>query len=421
MHFQMQRPSADTLLLMGGILMTAFLLWFAVNSQLNARPVARALLQGVALSLGQTIEYLAARDPSFKTLANFHYRDIAYFSLIDRSGRVRFHQNPELTGEMVKDDRYLPAFSASAPVENRIRLGTGEEVYECNLPLHLSGESMVLRLVLHTWQADQIINRARAGAIILLTLTLGFWILGFLLTRLLKRDARHREQMARQEQMARLGTLGAVLAHEVRTPLAGIKGYAQLLGERITEERSRGFAALIAQEAIRLEGLVNDLLDYARQDDPDNGCTLLNEELLNTAWNIMSDRANVQTVNLKLSIQSGVWVACRPERLRQLLINLFSNAMQAIPSGGTIQATVTEGRQIVTLKVRDSGAGFTEEAIKKAFDPFYTTRPHGSGLGLAVCHKIAEGCGGKISAANTDGGGAEITVLLPFCRERKSL
>jgi two-component system sensor histidine kinase HydH len=420
-HFPMKRPGAGALLVMGGILMTVFLLWFAVNSQLNARPVARALLQGVALSVGQTLEYMAARDPSFKTLADFRYRDIAYFSLIDRSGWVRFHQNPELTGKRVEDDRYLSAFSAALPVENRIRLGTGEEVYECHLPLHLPGETLVLRLALHTWQADQIINRARTGTIILLTLTLGFWILGFLLTRLLKRDARHREQMARQEQMARLGALGAVLAHEVRTPLAGIKGYAQLLGERITEERSRGFAALIAQEAIRLEGLVNDLLDYARQDDPGNDCTLLNEELLNTAWNMISDRANVQSVNFTLSVQSGVRVACRPERLRQLLINLFSNALQAIPPEGTVRATVTEERQMITLKVRDSGPGFTEEAIKKAFDPFYTTRPTGSGLGLAVCRKIAEGCGGKISAANTDGGGAEITVLLPFCRERKSL
>ena len=168
------------MLLTGGILMTVFLLWFAANSQQTARPVARALLQGLALSLTQAIENLAARDPSFKTLTDFRYRDIAYFALIDRSGRVRFHQNPELAGEIVADDRYLPAFSAAAPVENRIRLGTGEEVYECHLPLHLPGETLVLRLVLHTWQADQVINRARTGATILLTVTASAWVLGFL-------------------------------------------------------------------------------------------------------------------------------------------------------------------------------------------------------------------------------------------------
>jgi two-component system sensor histidine kinase HydH len=372
----------------------------------------------LALSLRQAIENLAARDPSFKAISDFGYRDIAYFALIDRAGRVRFHQNPELVGEIVADDRYLPAFSSAAPVESRVRLGTGEEAYESHLPIKVPGETLVLRLVLHTWQADQIIDRARTGATILLTVTAGGWVLGFLLVRLLKRDARRREQMARQEQMARLGELGAVLAHEVRTPLAGIKGYAQLLGERITDERSRRFAALIAQEAVRLEGLVNDLLDYARQDDPSDGSTLLDEELLNMTWS-MVDRADIQTVKLELSIPPGVRIACRPERLRQLLINLFSNAVQAIPSEGTVRVAVTEERQMVTLKVQDSGAGFTEEAMKRAFDPFFTTRPRGSGLGLAVCRKIAEGCGGRISAANADGGGAIITVLLPPCRERE--
>lgn len=414
----MKRPGADTLLLLSGILMTAFLLWFAINSQQSAQPVARALLQGLALSLRQTIENLAARDPSFKTLSDFRYRDIAYFALIDRSGRFRFHQNPDLAGEIVADDRYRPAFSAAAPVENRIRLGTGEEAYECHLLLHLPGETLVLRLVLHTWQADQIINRSHTGAIILLTLTASAWVLGFLLVRLRKRDALQREQMARQERMAQLGELGAVLAHEVRTPLAGIKGYAQLLGERITDERSRRFAALIAQEAIRLEGLVNDLLDYARQDDPGDGCTLFDEELFYNAWNIV-ERTDSQPMKPELSIPPGVKVACRPERLRQLLINLFSNALQAVPAEGTVSATVTERQGMVTLKVQDSGAGFPEEAMKRAFDPFYTTRPRGSGLGLAVCRKIAEGCGGGISATNAVGGGAVITVLLPSCHERK--
>jgi len=165
--------------------------------------------------------------------------------------------------------------------------------------------------------------------------------------------------------------------------------------------------------------LVNDLLDYARQDDPGGDCSLLDEKLLHDAWNMVAGRADVQTVNLELSMLSGMQVACRPERLRQLLINLFSNALQAIPAEGKVSATVTEGRGMVTLKVRDSGAGFTEETLQRAFDPFYTTRPRGSGLGLAVCRKIAEGCGGGISAANAAGGGAVITVLLPSCHERK--
>jgi len=111
---------------------------------------------------------------------------------------------------------------------------------------------------------------------------------------------------------------------------------------------------------------------------------------------MVAGRADVQTVNLELSILSGMQVACRPERLRQLLINLFSNALQAVLAEGTVSATVTEGRGMVTLKVQDSGAGFSEEAMKRAFDPFYTTRPRGSGLGLAVCRGVLRGLEGDI-------------------------
>ena len=418
MRRQIKRPGADTLLLLGGIVITAILLWFVVNSQLTARPVAQALLQGLALSLRQSIENLAARDPTFKTLADFRHRDMPYFALIDRTGRIRFHQNPALEGESVGDDRYLSAFSAAAPVENRIRLGTGEEVYEAHLPLHLPQEILILRLVLHTWQADQIISRSRTGTTILLTLTTGAWGMGLLLVRLRRREARQREKMARLEQMARLGELGAVLAHEVRTPLAGIKGYAQLLEERSADDRSRKFAALIAQESIRLEGLVNDLLDYAHRDDPGDGCTLLDEALVEQAWNAV-ERAGSGPIKPEMSIVPGLQVACRPERLQQLLINLFSNAVQAISAGGTVRLSATKERKMVSLKIRDSGAGFSEGALKRAFDPFFTTRPRGSGLGLAICRKIVEGCGGAISAANADKGGAEITVLLPSCHRRK--
>lgn len=417
MPLKVKRPSAYSLFIFGGILMTAFLLWFAVNSQLTARPVAQALLQGLALSLGQTIENLAISDPSFETIARFRYRDIAYFALIDRSGRFRFHQNPELNGEPIGDDRYLPAFSKTGLIENRIRLGTGEEVYESHLLLRLPGEQLVLRLVLHTWQADQIIQRARTGATLLMILTAGGWMLGFLLIRLHKREARQREQMMRQEQMARLGELGAVLAHEVRTPLAGIKGYAQLLLERLSDERPRGFAAMIAREAVRLEGLVNDLLDYTRQDDPSDGCTILDEKFIEEAWNAV-ERSDRQPAKPELSLEPGLKMKCRPERFKQLLINLFSNALQAIPAGGTVRLTAERIRSGVVLKVQDSGPGFTQEAMQKAFDPFFTTRHRGSGLGLAVCRKIVEGCGGTISVANARQGGAEITVVLPPCGER---
>lgn len=233
----MKKINVKTLILISCFLLTGFLLWFAINNYLSARPIAQAILRGLAFSLRQTIENIAVKDKSFESLHSFRYRDIAYFAVIDNEGTIKFHQNPELIGESIEDGRYKNALSATEPIENYVKLGTGEVVYEVHLPIQINEKKYILRLALHTWQADQIINRARTGATILLTVTVGAWILGLLFMKVLRREVLLKEKIAKQSQMAKLGELGAVLAHEVRTPLAGIKGYAQLITEKITDER----------------------------------------------------------------------------------------------------------------------------------------------------------------------------------------
>lgn len=135
--------------------------------------------------------------------------------------------------------------------------------------------------------------------------------------------------------------------------------------------------------------------------------------MLISIWNIISEKENVDKINFEVAIAKEVWVKCRKERFWQLLINLFSNAVQAVQPEGVVKVTVTEKQGMAVIIVQDTGPGFTEEAIKKAFEPFFTTRARGSGLGLAVCHKIVEGCGGKISISNAKEGGAIITITLP--------
>lgn len=412
----MKRINVKILIAISCILMTGFLLWFAFNSLLTARPIAQAILRGLAFSLRQTIENIVVKDKSFESLHSFRYRDIAFFAIIDNKGTIKFHQNPELIGESIEDGRYKNALSATEPIENYIKLGTGEVVYEVHFPIRVNEERYILRLALHTWQADQIINRARTGATILLTVTIGAWILGLLLIKMLRREVLLKDKISKQTQMAKLGELGAVLAHEVRTPLAGIKGYAQLLTEKIADERLRKFSALITQEAIRLEGLVNDLLDYARNDNPADGNTFVNKELLISIWNMISEKENVDKIKFDISIDKDVWVKCRKERFWQLMINLFSNAVQAVQPEGVVKVTVMEKQGMAVIIVQDTGPGFTEEAIKKAFEPFFTTRARGSGLGLAVCHKIVERCGGKITASNAKEGGAIIAITLPITK-----
>lgn len=416
-YYQLMPRFRLTLLLVnGGLLLTMLLLWFAVANFRSAGPVAHSILRGLSLSLGQAIESVAARDASLKLLSDFKSHDIAYFAVLDATGRFRFHSNQDLIGESVGDQRYQSVFAAPVITEERIRLGTGEEIFETQQQLHLANGTLVLRLALHTWQADQLIQRARTGVTMILLLLGAAWGMGLFALRLQRRDFLHREELARHEQLARLGELGAVLAHEVRTPLAGIKGFAQLLQERLEDPRQHHYAARIISESMRLEGLVNDLLTYVRQEPHAEGAALV-EEAVQSAWDTLAAGAAKAAVTLQLQGSVQRPVACPQERLHQVLLNLFSNGIQAMQDGGELLVSLSSDHEQAVLTITDCGPGFAEDSLKRAFDPFYTTRASGSGLGLAVCRKIIEGAGGRITAANGSAGGAELTLILPLLKE----
>lgn len=397
--------------------MTALLLWFAFANCRSALPVAQCYLRGMALSLGQAVESIASRDSSLQQLADFKSNEIAYFSVLDRSGRIRFHTNPDLIGEQVEDERYRQVFASQIVTEERVVLGTGETVFELQQQLHLEQEPLVLRMALHTWQADQIIKRARAGGGMILALLVVSWLGGLWTLRLQRRDQQQQERLARHEQLAQLGQFGAVLAHEVRTPLSGIKGYAQLLEERLSDERQQRYAQRIVSESQRLESLVSDLLTCAREDVLEAGVTTVSEAV-REVWEQLAAGANVKGVQFEVIGTIEASVVCPPDRLRQVLLNLFSNALQAMPEGGRLQVVLSTVPGYAVLLVSDSGPGFEQEALPRIFDPFFTTRASGSGLGLAVCRKIIEGYGGSIAAANNSFGGAEVTVQLPLVKEQ---
>jgi len=412
----MFRPRFSDAILLSGLLMTALLLWFAFANCRSALPVAQGYLRGMALSLGQAIESIASRDPSLKLLADFKSNEIAYFSVFDRSGTIRFHTNPDLIGERIEDERYRPVFVSQIVTEERVALGTGETVFESQQQLHLNQEPLVLRMALHTWQADQIIKRARAVGGMIMALLVASWGFGLWTLRLQRRDQQRRERLARHEQLAQLGQFGAVLAHEVRTPLSGIKGYAQLLEERLSDERQQRYAQRIVAESQRLEALVSDLLTCARQDVLEAGVTTV-AEAVRGAWEQLAAGANVKGVQFEVIGTIAHPVVCPPDRLRQVLLNLFSNALQAMPEGGRLQVVLSTVPGYAVLTVTDSGPGFDQDALSRIFDPFFTTRASGSGLGLSVCRKIIEGYGGSITASNSSFGGAEVTVQLPLAKE----
>lgn len=234
-----------------------------------------------------------------------------------------------------------------------------------------------------------------SGAFLMLALVLVRW--------LLRRTAVERK-LAHERRLASLGEMSAVMAHELRNPLASLKGNAQLLARSLPEaDKTRGKADLVVREAVRLEKLTNDLLEFARTGEiavADADPVALLREVA----------ADIPRVDVESDGAPARWKMDR-ERMRQVLANLIDNALQA--GEGRVTAAVTSGAKGLVYRVRDRGPGIPADDLDKIFEPFVTTRTRGTGLGLAVAKRIVDLHGGSIAADNADGGGAVFTVTLP--------
>lgn len=406
------RRSLVILILIIAISLTTGLSWFAVRNFSSAAPIADDNLRGLALTIAAAMEGVAGRDPSLQSLASFQASEIAYAMLISPSGRILYHSNPDLNGKEVGDNRYRSVLTTGTLGEERVRLGTGEQIYEFQTPFHLSGKTCVLRLALHTWRSEAVMRRARFGIALIFSLLAVGWGLGGAVFWLLRRQDAQEKRLARRNELARLGEVGAVLAHEVRNPLAGIKGYGQLLEERLPEGVERGYAGLIVRESLRLEQLADDILFFTRADSE----LSLPGNLLSVAGQLTAlltpqlERAGIRLV---VNIGENMIVRCPEERLHRLLLNLLTNAIQAMPEGGEINLAAHSHGGVVEISVADSGPGIETEMRAELFEPFRTSKARGAGLGLALCKKIVEGCGGSIMADDAPGGGAFFMVRLP--------
>lgn len=250
----------------------------------------------------------------------------------------------------------------------------------------------------HT-QATQLLLVAMVATVALILLALAFsWQL------------RQREslivELERDRRLAALGEMAAVLAHELRNPLASLKGNAQLL-EESTDGKDREKATRVVREAVRLEHLVTELLDFVRTGDL-HLRAVNPSELLRTAALTLAPA----TVEVESAPDVG---ACMldPDRMKEALVNVMENAVQASAHGGSPQATVSTLGDRLLFVVTDSGSGIPPGEEEKMFEPFHTRRVQGTGLGLAITRRIVEQHGGTIRARNMPAGGAELTIDLP--------
>ncbi len=389
---------------------TLLVAWFAWSAFHAAPQLAAENLRGAGLSISAAIEQLAVADHSFRSLARYTTPDIAYFALIDRQGIVRFHTNQSLIGQSYPISNQA-AFKEGVS-EQRERLGTGEEVYLLRTRVHSTLDEYLLILALHTYRADHVIRRAKTGVTVVSALTVALWGLTLLLFVMSRREDRHRKEMSRREELARLGEMGAVMAHEIRNPLAGIKGFAQLVETASDLELARRHAGKIISQSLRMEALVNDLLAFARDDHGERVMTDLSV-LVQDCSVLLRPEAALQNVTIEVAVPREFKVHIDADRIIQLLLNLMKNAIQAMPDGGLLAVGLQQKSGYVHISIRDNGAGIPPEHLHRIFEPFWTSKAQGTGLGLALCRKVAEEHGGRLTVESTVGTGTEFVVSLP--------
>jgi len=230
-------------------------------------------------------------------------------------------------------------------------------------------------------------------------------------------------QMKERDRLAALGEMAAGLAHEIRNPLGSIKASAQYLAE--TSEQSEDaseFLGIIVDEVDRLNRVVSSFLDYARPAHSDTEPISVNPAV-HLTLQLLRPECDSVNVALHVTLDPDLpKVRIDIERLRQVLINLVQNAVQAMTGGGDIfvetrvqdRFRVGEGaRRWVQISVRDTGPGIPSDLLANLFVPFVTTKQQGTGLGLAISHRIVSEAGGRIDVRSREGFGSTFLVLLP--------
>jgi hypothetical protein len=227
----------------------------------------------------------------------------------------------------------------------------------------------------------------------------------------------HRTQMTRAEHLATLGEMAAGLAHEIRNPLAGIAGVMEIVG-RDLPANSPAIAVLgeVRHEVVHINKIVGELLEVARPKPP----VFQRADLVAISEHaalFARDQASTKHVDLKLikgdplpklELDSG--------QIRQVLLNLFLNAVQACEEGGSVWVEFSTDDRMVTVTVSDTGKGILPDVLPNIFRPFYTTKGNGTGLGLSLARRIVEDHGGWLEATSELGKGSQFALSLPKTR-----
>lgn len=227
------------------------------------------------------------------------------------------------------------------------------------------------------------------------------------------------EHLSRAGRLAAVGQLAASLAHEIRNPLASIEGAVDIIERSRNPERRTEVLAIVKKEILRLKDLLTNLLNFARPRPPEIRRVKINE-LIESVVELTAHDAEKRGVELSTHVSSPLPAAeCDGEQIRQVLLNLTLNALEASDAGGgKVVLSARNQDNNLLIEVADEGRGIAEADLEKIFDPFYTTKEDGTGLGLAISSQILIQHSGTITVKRNPVRGLTFTLVLPLAQNR---
>ncbi|MFC1651035.1 ATP-binding protein [Candidatus Latescibacterota bacterium] len=339
-------------------------------------------------------------------------------------GKVRIKAGDGITGRAAKQGRVVAVEDVTLDKRNKYIPITGEEAYRSilSVPLKFHDENIgvinvqtvkprifekndkrLLKTIAH--QVSGLIRNAR--------------LFESVLTAKKELEQAH-ERLIESEKMAALGRLSATLSHELRNPLAGLKGASQLLFRKTSDSDERKeYVTLILEEVERLGKIVDDLIHFAKPKVLNYKFFDANKVIENLLL-LHSEDLSYKKIAVRKRLSKLPIIKADEDKFKQIVVNIMVNAMDAMPEGGELlvisSVTINEKTdiEVATFQFKDTGNGIADDVLGHVLEPFYTTKPDGVGLGLAVCKSIIEQHGGSISIRSGTQRGEPSGTLIIF-------
>lgn len=228
-------------------------------------------------------------------------------------------------------------------------------------------------------------------------------------------EKKREKQVQQMEKLSVVGELAAGIAHEIRNPLTSLKGFAKIIKESVSDQKLIPYLDIMLDEMDRINQIVNEFMFIAKPNENVHFQYVNFSKLVADCIHFMEPQANLKSLKIEYGVKKEIILNCDRNQMKQVLINLLQNAIEATENNGYFIGVSLEevGESSVMVTVSDKGCGISESRFKRLFEPFYSTKEKGTGLGLLTCKRIIDLHQGSIDIESQPGEGTTIRIVLP--------